>query len=420
MEPETPPRRKKAGREPVTIDLDAAPATASNEAVADPAPQSEEMQTEKADDPIVKEADREAEEISADAEARYEPDNTAGANETQEPPSVAPASGNSPRQTGSAGAFAAGILGGLIALLGAGSLQYGGYLPSLGPQQSDSAVALAGEVEALKARLAEIPATPPAIDLQPLEERVANLESSLASSQPSGTSPETLQTLSTLETAVAKLDSDVTALREELATTARTSNEAEARLTERLSAAEQKLDEPRSDIEMARAVSATALKTAIDRGGPYLAELDAFASVSPDDPSIPALREHAAVGVSARSDLIRDFPDAADRILSAIHQPDGDQGIINRLMTSAVSSIRIRPVGSVEGDTPEATVARMENKLQNGDFKGAQLEWQTLPENGRNAASEFKAALDQRIAVEDLIGKVVSGAVATSRNQVGE
>ena len=161
------------------------------------------------------------------------------------------------------------------------------------------------------------------------------------------------------------------------------------------------------------------MSTAIDRGGPYLAELEAFASISPDDPSVAGLREQAAIGVPSRSDLVRDFQKTADAILDAVHQPDGDQGVFNRLMSSAASAIRVRPVGTVEGDSPEAIVARIETKLQNGDFKGAQIEWQTLPEVGQTAAADYKRALDQRVAVEGLIGAVVSGAMngATTGNQ---
>ena len=50
----------------------------------------------------------------------------------------------------------------------------------------------------------------------------------------------------------------------------------------RLAEAEKKIEEPRTDVQMARAIAVTALKSAIDRGGPYLAELDALASIAPD------------------------------------------------------------------------------------------------------------------------------------------
>jgi hypothetical protein len=411
MEPETPSRRKKASDEPVTIDLEAVPASVSNEALA----AEEKAETEAAVPETANEAPV-TEETVPEENAAAEPET---AEEKQEP--VEPARSTyeepvrvqtpPPPQKSNAGMLAASILGGLIALLGAGSLQYGGYLPALGPERAGdtgAVTALSNEVEALKTRLSETTAASP-VDLQPIEARIAALETSAGNGTgATGAAPETV---TRLEADVTRLTTELTALREAVARTTEAVSSTETQLTERIAAAEQKLDEPRSDIEMARAVAASALKTAIDRGGPYLAELEAFASIVPDDPSVAGLREHAAVGVPSRSDLVRDFQKTADSILDAVHQPDGDQGIFTRLMSSAASAIRVRPVGTVEGDSPEAIVARIETKLQNGDFKGAQIEWQTLPEAGQAAAADYKRTLDQRVAVEGLIGGVVSGAM---------
>ncbi|MFT4162671.1 COG4223 family protein [Shinella sp.] len=401
MEPENPSRRKKAGDEPVTIDLEAAPAAVDNEAPA----AEETVETEASVPENVEVADTETAAAAADpVEDRAEPIEPARA--TYEEPVHAETP--RPRQRGNAGPLAAGILGGLIALIGAGSLQYGGYLPSLGPEKPDdngAVASLSNEVEALKARLADSTAASP-VDLQPLETRLAALEKSTDGTP--GADPEAV---SKLEGDVSRLTTELATLREAVTRTTEAVSTTETQLTERIAAAEQKIDEPRSDVAMARAVAASALKTAIDRGGPYLAELEAFASVAPDDPSIAGLREHAAVGVPSRADLVRDFQPTADAILDAVHQPEGDQGIFNRLMSSAASAIRVRPVGSIEGDTPEAVVARIENKLQNGDFKGAGIEWQTLPEPGKAAAADYKRKLDARVGVEDLIGAAVSGAL---------
>lgn len=404
MEPETPSRRKKAGDEPVTIDLEAVPASVSNETLA----AEEAVKAETPENQAAEAADTATTETAAEpAEEKAEP--IEPARTTYEEPARAETQPSPQRSN--AGTLAAGILGGLIALLGAGSLQYGGYLPALGPDrsgQSDAVSTLANEVEALKTRFSGAPATSP-VDLQPIETRIAALEKSASDgTSAQGANPEAV---SKLEGDVTRLTTELATLREAMARTAEAVSATESQLTERIAAAEQKLDEPRSDIEMARAVAASALKTAIDRGGPYLAELEAFASIAPDDPSLAGLREHAAIGVSARSDLVRDFQPTADAILDAVHQPDGDEGIFNRLMSSAASAIRVRPVGSIEGDTPEAVVARIENKLQNGDFKGAQIEWQTLPEKGQAAATDYKRKLDERVSVEGLIGAVVSGAL---------
>ncbi|MCQ4632809.1 hypothetical protein GB927_022400 [Shinella sp. CPCC 100929] len=422
MEPETPSRRKKAGDEPVTIDLEAVPASVSNEALAAEekpeadaaAPDAEPAETTTTETETTETVTEET--VAAEPEPIVEEkqDPVEPARSTYEEPVRAQTP--PPPQKSNAGTLAASILGGLIALLGAGSLQYGGYLPALGPDRAGDASAvsaLSNEVEALKTRLSEAGTASP-VDLQPIETRIAALEKSTA--EGTGATAAAPETVTKLEGDVTRLTTELAALREAIAAVSST----ESQLTERIAAAEQKLDEPRSDIAMARAVAASALKTAIDRGGPYLAELEAFASISPDDPSVAGLREQAAIGVPSRSDLVRDFQKTADAILDAVHQPDGDQGVFNRLMSSAASAIRVRPVGTVEGDSPEAIVARIETKLQNGDFKGAQIEWQTLPEVGQTAAADYKRTLDQRVAVEGLIGAVVSGAMngtTTTGNQ---
>lgn len=163
---------------------------------------------------------------------------------------------------------------------------------------------------------------------------------------------------------------------------------------------------------MARAIALSGLKTAIDRGGPFLSELDALKSVSPEDPAVAALTPLASNGVPSRSDLVRDFNQVADDILSAINQPEAGEGWTDRLLASARSLVKVRPVGNVEGETPEAIVARVENKLQNGDLKGAALEWETLPEAGKQASSDFATKLKNRIEAEERVSSALSQAVA--------
>ncbi|PTM96394.1 COG4223 family protein [Mycoplana dimorpha] len=425
MDPEKPPRRKKSG-EPVTIDLQAAstagadappPQTDAPEPLADPA-------AEPAARPIPSPDDQPGTDRTA-PQSPVEPAAAEPIAETPAEPAFTPqAEVPHPREEPSrSGAFAAAILGGLVALAGAGALQYGGYLPALGPTRtgSDDLAALGAAVEALDARLIRIETAPAAqaSDLQPIEARLAAVEKvtgELATNGPAATG-ESQQSIAALEETVAKLTTDVAALRDQTSAAARAAADQSARLTERLDAAERKLEEPRSDVAMAKAVASSALKTAIDRGGPYLAELEAFASIAPEDPSIAPLRAHAATGVPSRADLVRAFQPVADAMIEASHRPAGDQGIVDRLLSSAASLVTVRPVGSVEGDTPEAIVARIENKLQNGDLKGAQIEWQTLPEPAQKAGADFKTKLDERIAVEDAVGALVSGAITSNGGQ---
>ncbi len=163
---------------------------------------------------------------------------------------------------------------------------------------------------------------------------------------------------------------------------------------------------------MARAVAAAALKAGIDRGGPFETELQTFATVAGDDPAVADLRKFASAGVPARAELQRDFPRIADAMLEAVVQPDPNEGIAGRLLSSALSVVKVRRVGDVKGDTPDAIVARMEETLRNGNLQASAREWDALPEPAKAVSREFKQKLDARIQVENLVGGTLSRAVA--------
>lgn len=303
---------------------------------------------------------------------------------------------------------ASGIFGGLVALALAGSMQYAGIVPGLGPDQQAQAPAIdTAELDALKAEVANLAARPAAEGTDPaLAERVSALEESVANATSAPTADAAA--VEALKTQLAGAEQAIQSLRAEIAS----NKQALEQSTTRLDEAERKLEEPRSDVEMARAIALSGLKTAIDRGGPFLSELDALKSVSPEDPAVAALTPLASNGVPSRSDLSRDFNQVADDILSAIKQPEAGEGWTDRLLASARSLVKVRPVGNVEGETPEAIVARVENKLQNGDLKGAALEWETLPEAGKQASSDFATKLKNRIEAEERVSSALSQTVA--------
>ncbi|WEX88930.1 hypothetical protein PZN02_001458 [Sinorhizobium garamanticum] len=409
MVSENPPRRSKSEKEPLTIDLqaektatDEAESVASQESVTDePAEISaNQAESESAVDPSdAADAKEQTEEERADA---------AAAAFDEEPPHLSNETVAQPapqRQATSAGALAAGILGGLVTLAGAGVLQYAGYIPALGPDRGNAAIEqrLASEIEAIKTQIASQSA--PTADIGPLENRLAALEQ--AAKQP-GADGASAPQITALEAEVANLTKEVAGLKASLADAEQSAAAAKAELAGRIDQAEQRLNEPVNDIQMAKAVAVTALKTAIDRGGPFLAELDALRSIAPDDATVKDLAQDAATGVATRTDLRSAFPQTADAMLDALNQPDPNEGIFARLVSSAMSGIRIRPVGSVEGDTPEAVIARIEDKLNNGDLKGASLEWGNLPEPAKSAGADFKAKLDQRLRVETTIDAAVA------------
>jgi hypothetical protein len=291
---------------------------------------------------------------------------------------------------------ASGIFGGIVALLLAGSMQYAGYLPGATPAQPQADPEISAELASIRqevAALANRPVEPPA----DLANRIAALESSASS----GPSDELTQRLSTLEGELADLKS-----------AAETGAAANADLAGRLQEAETRLNDRGPEQQAARAVAAAALKGAIDRGGSFEAELKTYETVAGGDAAVADLQPFAARGVLSRVELQRQASAVADSMIEAVSQPDPDQGIASRLLSSAMSVVKVRRVGDVEGDTPDAVVARFEDSLRSGDLSAAAREWDTLPEPAKTASQAFKQELDARIQVENLVGGALTRAIA--------
>ncbi|UFW63809.1 hypothetical protein RlegWSM1455_20175 [Rhizobium laguerreae] len=405
-----PPRHSKSADEPVTIDLDAqefAAAADTENPIENPAGDADG--TAAADDGPPPETE-------AASHAEYEEKPVMDAPEEEpaapEPSFTPPPEQSEPKSAGTSGLIAAGIFGGLVALLGAGAIQYAGYLPgSSAPQMTSPETAdLAGEIDGLKQTVANLAANPASADDGELAKRIAALET--VAKAPAAGAPTDSGNVEALNQKIAELTGQVDQLRSTLAQSSEQQTTNRADIAKRLEEAEKKLNEPREDVAVARAIAAAALKAAIDRGGPFLAELDTFAGVAPDDPAVADLRAFAETGVPSRTELVSEVPDVATAIVEAVNQPDPNQSWSDRLMSSAKSLVTVRPVGNIEGESVEAIAARMEEKVKNGDLPGASAEWNNLPVLGKQASAAFKQSLEARIRVEELVGGALSKAVS--------
>lgn len=405
----TPPRHSKSADEPVTIDLDSQDfaSVADTEKPVDTDAGEADSTAADADLPPETEAASQPE-LQSEPEAEAPEETTAAA----EPSFTSSAEQPASKGAGASGLIAAGIFGGLVALLGAGTIQYAGYLPgSSAPQAASPEIAdLSGEIDGLKQTVANLAANPASTDDGALETRIAALETAAknAAAAPSG-DPANVEALNQK---IAELSGQVEQLRATLAQSSEQQTSDGADIAKRLDEAEKKLNEPRQDVAVARAIAAAALKAAIDRGGPFLAELDTFAGVAPDDPAVADLRSFAETGIPSRAELVRQVPDIATAIVEAVNQPDPNQSWSDRLMASAKSLVTVRPVGNIEGESVEAIAARLEDKVKNGDLSGASAEWNALPAPGKQASAAFKQSLEARIRVEELVGGALSKAVA--------
>lgn len=427
MGSEKPPRRSKAKQEPGIIDLDATSepgrassdealsealtelpdavpvdATADEKAPSSKVPANEATELPNAEAP--KPTDEEKPEEIGTAEAL-------AAEAALDSPPEAP-SPNAVNKPGSAGALVAGLLGGIIALAGAGGLQYAGYLPALrSPPPAPEAAGTAdleAQISALKSQIAALASKPaaPQTDVSALEARIAALEVAPAASP----APAAVD-LTPLEQKIATLDSQLSQLEGAVAGTDEKQQSIQTNLVDRLQKVEADVNDPARRNAVARAIAASGLKAAIDRGGSFIAELETFAGVAANDPAIAGLKPYAETGVPTRATLTSTFPDAANAALAVLNRPAPDQGVFERLWSSAQSLVKVRPVGHVEGDTPEAFIARAEEALKSGDLDVALTEWNRVPEEGRSAAPDFGKALAARIAVEKLVGATLKDAV---------
>jgi len=170
---------------------------------------------------------------------------------------------------------------------------------------------------------------------------------------------------------------------------------------------EAQADQPR----IALAIAASALKAAVDRGGPFASEVETFAAVAPDSPELAELRALAKDGVPSRADLLAAAPDAAIAMIAASRVVDENAGFFERLLASAESLIKVRPVGVVEGEGVDAVVARMEAAVKAGDLAKALAEYETLPEGPKAAGASFAGQVRLRQKAEELVDRALAGAL---------
>lgn len=357
---------------------------------------------------------------------------------------AAPAAQAQTSRRGGVSMLVAGLIGGFIALAGAGALQWSGaFAPgqiAVGEQaaeldalraeiaalrqQSGQAAPdprieeLDGQIAALRSEIAELGSAPGSAP-PPLDEintRLAELEGRLASlGQGTGAASDEavaaleqrLATLEGLKQQIAGIDQATRTVGENVAALGARVEQLEGRLAD----FSQQLEEQAAQPQMAAAVAAAALKSAIDRGGPFAAELETYAAVAPETPELAELRAFAEIGVPTRAQLAAQVPDAAAAMAAAARPIDPNAGIFDRLISSAGALVDVRPVGPVRGNAPGAIVARLEQAVLDGDLAAALAEYEKLPQAAKDAGAEFIAKARARQQTDALVGKALAGAL---------
>lgn len=410
-------RHSRKSREPVTIELepDAVSRIADEEAAAaDDAGAASAPDAEATAEPAPDERggfdysfeERPSETVEDDASVEQA---TAAESPAAPPPAEA--------RRGGMGGLAAGLLGGVVALLGAGALQFAGLLGAPGSGGLDG---VNGQIASLQREVATLSETRTGgeadariADLtQGLDQLRADI-AALKSAAETGAEGDGAE-LAALAGRVGEVEGAVAALGEAQKAEPVDLGPVEQRLAglERsVSDLTAKVEAQASQPKIALAIAASALKAALERGAPFSAELETFAAIAPDAPQLAALRVHADKGVSTREALVAAAGDAANAMITASRPVDENAGLVERLISSAESLVKVRPIGAVEGAGVPETVARMEAAVAEADYAKALAEYDSLPEAAKAAGAGFAAGVRARMEAEAGVDALVAGAM---------
>jgi hypothetical protein len=139
-----------------------------------------------------------------------------------------------------------------------------------------------------------------------------------------------------------------------------------------------------SDRASRLALTATVLRSLVERGEPFAVELAIVKPLAPDAAEIATLEPFAASGVPSDAMLGRELAALIQPMLqrAPTETPSGG-GFLNRLQANAEKLVRITPVGEARGDDRGAILSRAEQRAAQGNVAGALTEIGKLPADAR-------------------------------------
>jgi hypothetical protein len=144
------------------------------------------------------------------------------------------------------------------------------------------------------------------------------------------------------------------------------------------------------------ALSAAALRDAVESGAPYQAELAQAKALGADEHDLAPLQEFAASGVPSPAALTQELRALLPAMLGASGAPTAPAGFLERLQANASKIVRISPAGVPQGDVPADVLARIEIAAAHADLDGALADLAKLPEVARAPAQILIAKVNAR------------------------
>lgn len=159
------------------------------------------------------------------------------------------------------------------------------------------------------------------------------------------------------------------------------------------------------------------LRSAVDAGRPFAAELAAAETTARGAVDLSALKPYAAKGVPGPAALRASWAKSVRAVIVAGEKRPADEGVFDRLWSHASGIVRVRPAGETAGEDVAAVASRVEARLAAGDLAGAAEAWKTLPEASRKVSAEFGAALGARVGVDKALSDLTAAVTAKLTKQ---
>ncbi len=199
-------------------------------------------------------------------------------------------------------------------------------------------------------------------------------------------------------------EADISALKERVA-------KLEGELPDISSAVKQTSDEARS---AAMTASLADLRTAVQSGGSYEAELADYKDLAPAEADLAPLPAHAAEGIATMPELVAAFEPARDKAFATEVEP-AEEGFFDTLLSSAGSVVKVRRLdGAGEGNSSEAILTRTRAALEEGELEKAISEVETLKPAPKEAMGDWLAAAKARANAQATLKKLTASDLAQS------
>jgi hypothetical protein len=358
------------------------------------------------------------------------PTPTMGKPETKPQSRVEPKTSIPSAPSSSAGtAWLAGLVGGVVGLGAAYGLALLGYWPGPAPvtPPEDPRIAsvstavpelktvtstLQDELATLTARVASVesanrPAPEPGEPDTALADQVAALAARLDALDKAPS--ESGETVAANAAAIARLEADLAAVRQ-----------ASAETRAELGSVTNQVASIQTDLSAGTAAEqgqarlpliVSGLEAAFASGAPYGGEVAALRDVLPELSVPEPILAGAATGLK-RPDLVaRDFNAVLPDILAG-RSVSADASWQDATSDWFRGIIALRPTGAVDGDDPEAVVARLESAIARGDFLDAKTQFAALPPAMRSAAGTVGSDIESQAAAQAFITRLRQTALA--------